>query len=991
MTARSLVPAFAAAALLSGCHCRSGDDPQPSALDAFEAWREVQQSLRASPDHLPGRAEALVAAGDVDGLFALVRDDIALVPGQSGFFSSAWAERWGTRATLRGGMGTMRERADLLAELVRATGAEAEVWEGEPEAGFDVQAALAHAPNRAVRYAATAEQRAQWDEALPATTAGWSFSPLDSSGAVAAAVVDGVHAAGIDGSSAIGFDWDVGRIPFVRATVAGVTVDLNPNVPGAARGEARVEAPYPSGESGGMASFTVQLEVEREGSFERTLLVERTWTADEIVGRTVTAAFSTPYSFLEAAVTPAQDAWTFVPYLAVDGAGLGDEEAQALSAVGDPITRGGAVLALGDDGSLLIDGQHVAAPPSDPARLDAVAAVQIDVDEAAFPEIHVAVSCEDAGGALVEDLAADAFRVLEDGVEQRAVLQRSRAPAPAVLLLFDRSSSLPAEFLAEAATTGHTIAAAVFDAVPGALIQVAGMDFGRPAGSGLFVSTLEEVDAQLADLGGAASEVWHNLDVAADSGASVIVLISDFVAEDAETEDFAQNIAAGPPVLAVAVGDADGEAADRVVALTDGQRIDGTDAAAVAAGTAAFVAARDAYSYVLAYVASTSGKAQRAVTVTVDADRLDAADVYLPPALPAPTPAIAHLYLTVLANGRSVTRTLPPELLFGRAVVMVEAGPPSLSVKLDEHIGERFAYEPVFAAILAGDEPEAWRTLQSSRGRTPVGLRFAFSSSARELAGPATFPDGLSAAIAVDRPEWGVGIHHSLDWLAVVSRRTPLADPVAGFEETLGRTAYLAAIEQARYDTSTAGLLEGEALGSFPAGSVDFELGPEWYTPALPYFQRELAAPLDGDPIAFWAVDPFTGDVIGGLSDGTGGATQVEVEATLQQIEVILSLAERAGALVEFNGISVWVQLERTKAQLVGAATILIGDGIQPDFESIFEDAVTGAINDEVTGEIPGWDEAVAPAGDLGDLYDIVEAGTGREMPDIPDIELIGR
>ncbi|HUP15443.1 MAG TPA: hypothetical protein VM848_05265 [Acidimicrobiia bacterium] len=44
--------------------------------------------------------------------------------------------RWGTRATQRGGAGTPREKADLLADLLVQAGCEAEVWaQARPIAG----------------------------------------------------------------------------------------------------------------------------------------------------------------------------------------------------------------------------------------------------------------------------------------------------------------------------------------------------------------------------------------------------------------------------------------------------------------------------------------------------------------------------------------------------------------------------------------------------------------------------------------------------------------------------------------------------------------------------------------------------------------------------------------------------------------------------------------------------------------------------------------
>src|SRR5688572_8394345 len=977
-----------------------GEAGEPEAIDAFDAWREMQGMLRQSPDHWPARAAALVAAKDAEGLFELVRDDIALIPGRGGFYGAATSRRFGARAALRGGMGTMRERADLLRELLDDAGFEAEVYVGRPEADFDIEDSLAHAPNRTLQLSYTAAQFARWKAALPPHAEDFEISPLDPDGALVDAVVEAVDGAGVTAAGATDIDWSVTEIPFVRATIGGDEVDLNPNVAGAAFGDARVEDADLAPEAGGLDTINVRLSIARASAPGTEIpLVEKSWTADELVGRTVTGAFVTPYSFVEAAATSARDAQTFVPVLEVKGPDLTDAEGQELSAVGETITRGGEVVTIDDSGELSIGGEVVSPPPSDPARLAAVESVAAHVDGAAFPQVEVSVALRDGAGRLVGDLSADAFRVEEGGEEVQAVLRRSRAPSPRVILLFDRSTSLPPVFLDEAAATGHAIAEALFEAVPDVQVQVAGMDFGGPRVAGAFAASVADVDAQLEMLGGAASEVWTNIGAPGFKEASAVVLISDFIPDDMLTDDIARTLADGPPVLAVAVGESNTEVADQIAALSSGARVDGVDAQGVAASVAEFVSERDAYTYRLVYRANREGSAEREVRVLVDEARLEATGDYAPPEMPAPLPAVSGVFLTVGINGREVRRLIagtessPPSpqaveeadaMLFGRVVLGTEAGPPSLSQKLDEHMGERLWLEPAWDAAKAGDAAKTLKELQRSRSRTPANLRFAFSAGRDELEGPATYPDGVSTALYVERPIWGVGFRRSLDWLPLAPRRTALRDPEAAFRTTLRRTAYLSAIEAARFDESTLSLLRGETLASYEAEWIDLDLGSAWYGPAQAYGGRTLVAPSDGGPIAFFAVDPATGDVIGGLPDGTGGAVAAEVEATLQQIERILSLAERAGSVGGFNGISVWVQLERTKAQIVGAVTILFGEGGEvPDIGSILADAAAGAAEDAATGEIPGWDEAFQPAEDLGNIFDVFGLITGAETPDV--------
>ncbi len=975
-----------------------GEGPTAS-FDAFDAFREMQAMLRESPDHWTARAAALVKAKDAEGLFALVQGDIAVIPGRGGFFGAGTARRFGARATLRGGMGTMRERADLLRDLLEQAGFEAEVYVGAPQADFDLDALLARPAKRTPALESTAAQREHWASVLPEPPANFSIAPLDGDGARVNAVLDALRDAGVTADDATDIDWNVTEIPFVRATIDGEEVDLNPNVLGATFGEAHVLEPAPAPEAGPLDSVTVKLSIARANEPAVEIpVVEKTWTADEVAGRTVTAAFVTPHSFVEAAVTSAKDAGTFIPVLELKGPGLEDADAQKLSAVGESFTRGGKAVTLNEDGSLLIGDELAAAPPSDSALLASVESVEMEIDEAAFPEVSVIVTLRDGDGQLVEGLAADAFDVEEDGQPVQAVLRRSEAPTPKVVLLFDRSSSLPAEFLDNAAATGHTIAEAIFAAAPEAQIQIAGMDFNGPSIAGAFVDSLDEVDTQLGTLSGAASEVWTNLDVLAQSDATVVVVISDFDAEDSATAAIERSLADGPPVLAVAVGTADATTADRIASLTSGARVDGVDAGGVASAVAGFVEEQSEDSYRLVYRTGGAGTDPRSIHLTVDGARLEATESYTPPATPAPLPGISGVFVTVVTNGAEVKRvvagtaTAPASeeaieqadaMLFGRVVLGVEAGPPSFSEKLDDHIGERLLYEPTFDAAEAGDVDAMLKALQRSRSRMPANLRFAFSAGPGEYTGPTTYPDGLSTALFVERPIWGEGIRRSLDWLPLVPRRTALRDPVDAFQATLRRTAYLSAIEAARFDLSTLSLLDGEPLGLFDPNTIDGELGTEWYAPVSQYTGRYIVAPTDGAPLAFFTVDRATGDIIGGLPDGTGGAVADEVNATLEQIEHMLSLAERAGATVGFNGISVWVQLERTKAQLVGAATIVIGDGEEVDLEDILADAaadaVAGAAEDAIGGEIPGYDEW----GDLGDAGDAVGFATGAEMPDL--------
>ena len=117
----------------------AGRPPEPDAL------RRLQDILRSSPDHLIARSRELVARRSVDDLVAFVRDRIDVLPTPAAG-DPLTAARWGAQAALRGGAGTLRERAELLASLLVAAGTKATVVAIDRPAAVDAGALAARRP-----------------------------------------------------------------------------------------------------------------------------------------------------------------------------------------------------------------------------------------------------------------------------------------------------------------------------------------------------------------------------------------------------------------------------------------------------------------------------------------------------------------------------------------------------------------------------------------------------------------------------------------------------------------------------------------------------------------------------------------------------------------------------------------------------------------------------------------------------------------------------
>lgn len=199
----------------------------------FSIWKEIRAGLRDSPDHLPGTAEDLVTEGNPEGIFAFVRDEIATQPPapfettSSQFMTSV---NGGPRATLRSGMGTPREKAELLATLLERAGYETDVLQYE-RAVKESQlrdlffAAVTHEYNPGFDQ----EQLDEWLSRLEVDDGtngnsedegggadGSEPAWIDPDGEESAALAERIRGA-LSGRSAEEFDWSVpDRVPVVR-------------------------------------------------------------------------------------------------------------------------------------------------------------------------------------------------------------------------------------------------------------------------------------------------------------------------------------------------------------------------------------------------------------------------------------------------------------------------------------------------------------------------------------------------------------------------------------------------------------------------------------------------------------------------------------------------------------------------------------------------------------------------------------------------------
>jgi hypothetical protein len=936
--------------------------PDAETLDVFEAWQEAREALKASPDHLPARAAALIEAGDPEAIFEFVRDHIATYPSSAGGFQNTPdAIRWGVRGTLRGGAGSAREKAELLAFMLTEAGFSARVVQGAPDPErIDGQKMVLRSTTRAFAPVIDPERGELWLDALGQASPNEppQRSSIDADGEEARALADALLAQ-LPAELEASFDFDVAEIPLVSLDIDGEPTYLNPLVPDAEYGEALTLAdPIPAGPMTPSDRLLVKVSAGRANApYERVTLVEREYTSEEVVGRRIQLSFRPPTPIAQLLRSRVDSFETFLPIITVSAPGLEGEEKDDLAAIGDAVSIGGEIYHLDEDGNLTVNGAPLAEGTSDPDEIARVETVAVNAEPAAFPRVTLRVQAQDADGVNVEHLDASAFTVTEDGEPVSFNVVRNEAPPPRIAIIFDISTSVPMEFLgAGTVAVAQDIIAGLYAASPEADVRLGVISFGT-TWMGPWMSNEADANLQAASLETAngGSEIWNALRDAAEEDPTLIIMLTDGVPSEPALEQDYDAIAAGPPVLALgfsAAVDYDPATLDQIAALSGGSAAPITDAMSAIDASVAAIEDSLQDSYVFTYAASEDGGDARDVTVTVN--DVTAETTYDVPETPVTPPAISGLYLTIRTPGGELTRALAgfdrgyttgPQsisqqmlddvraMLYGRVSISVEAASPAPSIVLDDWIAEKLQIQPLYEAFADADEAKVLEALEEGFTITPPKLPLAHpplpgASSQDSL----TFETGLRLATMVQKTFEDGPITRSLDLFPLTRFATATEDPRAAFERTMEATAGLAVMEAGMFEgTSTLEALENEELTLVTPGDARYQVGLsdeeqlQWAALEEPFgVGYSLLVPLKPGP--FWAIDQTTGTVIGVLADGTGGASE-DACGTHDALNNFLELFGLLGSLFEQGAFGPWIALAQWEVKYVTIATIVISGG----------------------------------------------------------------
>ena len=965
----------------------------------FGVWEEVRAALRTSPDHLPARADALVAGKDAKALYEFVRDQIVTLPANLTTLGGETPRLFGVRGTLRGGAGSMRDKADLLVELYKRAGLEAEVVAvSTPKTADFVKTVLIRSVSRVFDPQVSDQKVSEWLSLLkiaPSTVK----EVLDPDNAAATALAQALLAQLPADAKAQGFDFSPPiSIPIVRVTVAGEKKLANPALPDLAFGESG-SAGNPSKVAAAqtLPKLTATLSIVSSAEPKVPVdLVSGEFEVEALPGRSLRIGMVPPEGLAQIATLPLDQLRTFIPVLSLDGPDLTKAERDQHTFVGSALTRSGDVIAKGSDGSYSVGGVPLDTSPLDPAKAASVKTLTLGISESGFPRVTLRAGAVDASGNSVHGLSASAFLLEEEGAERAFSLLENKPAAPRVVFVLDKSTSLPPEFSgAQAAALVKTIATQLLAKFTDASFRI--HTVGGSANDGAWTSDPAVLEQAALNQYAWGSDLWEALSDAAKLAGTVLIFITDGDATDTPDAEALAAVSTAPPSVMVHVGTFPTTTLDLMAKITGGTVVSVTMQSQAIAAADQFIVARQKNSYLLRYEAPLAGPSTRKVQLSIRSGTASAIGQYTVPA-PAdikPPKRFGGLLLTLDIGSETITRVLAgrqevladtvesvfaevDDAFFGSFELRFEAGAPTAAQVADDLITARLGLEPLWDATRGSDLSAIYDALVQSPAMPALGA-FALHAPVIAEAGALVYPTGLRAALHSVMPRGKKSVVRRVDMLPLSPYAAVNADGRAALTQAMNATARFALIESTLFAKSTQSLLKGIPLVLVPkfqditnvVSGLTPELIERWRLATRGYTNSFRVASSTGLPVAFWHVDPDTGALLGVLENGSGGAEEAEAFQTemnnlIDLINRLANLAGATGALSTAGGV--WLSLELTKAKKLLGATVVIAGGTSSDDPTNWNDFGCAAASGAAGGAFGGMSGLGGLAGLIGQL-----------------------
>ena len=869
----------------------------------FGIWRQMIEALEKSPDHLIGRRKALIASKDPKAMTEFVRDNIQLAPQL--YYFLRYSERgilYGAEGALRSGIGTAREKAEILKDMFVAAGFEARVvLEYIDFTEEEVKNIVFRTYRPEFNADISDKQIKSWQKSMGTDSSEATFKEISDAEEQSKSFTNKILNELKDfdfeklGNNFKAPQNEVPSVAYMQDGEEKYAHVFDPYIP--------FGSLHPKNSRDGVKDaygiqaldnpITIRLthRTALESHVEKELL-SGTWDLEKLLGSTLSLQFLNNMDFKRQATSTISQINSFTPCFSFQKFGTEKEYMEENSVLGEPINLNGKEVLKKQDNDLEPNLNEISLP----GNTDRVTRIKINAIPMAFPEMRIEMFATDEQGNIVEGLTAANFELNDN---QKAVDGRleKNVVSPKVMMLYDTSISMPQEYreVKQIADFRSGLETVIREIYPQADIK------SQKTGSDIYTSLLR----------------------AKQSDFDLIMYATDGDNDDKFDPKYLEIYNSGQPMLILEVRPKSHTYDELKTNISNLISIPATDQEAVKQEISSILSGLSFPPYVMTYHSFAETEEHVLKVKLNDKDIGDEAifkfpeqsDLFL-------GDRMVGLYLTIQGKGLKVRRTLAGwdnevsnynhsrayidevhEMMLGGAVMAFEGEAPSLSIRLTEYLTSLLSHEKWFNAHREGDIENAIKYLEEGTlDYPPLLLTMMQPLDNAFTKETATIPMGFRSSILKFKPGYySPESKVSFDYLPTSDYFTvsKSGDGKTNFTETLKKTMQFAVLESEMFQDSTITQLKGKPLMQPVKARKEKEFNERMTREVSSIFTRRIFR--EGDIVffdhslastAYFKINKNTGALFANLPDGTGGGGD-SIERQLKELQGVVERYEQ--------------------------------------------------------------------------------------------------
>ncbi len=876
-------------------------DYQGTGLAPFKIWEEMLMAVKTSPDYLEGRMETLVKNGDPNEMLAFVRDEIHLIPPDSGSLRNMGKIMvYGIPGVLRSGFATPREKAELLLQMLNKAGIEAEVvYEETNFKDEEVRNLFFKTFERKFEPLVNQKILDRWREELEVTPNKEKIFQIDTtereSKDLANHLFTFIPKEQLDRVHKFNFNWDNRRTPCVKLTqeIENKYAHLfDSSVPFGSLKEGDSAKTKPA-DSPIFTDKKIEITLSvSKGDIEEIELVKGEWPIEELAGNQLVLKFDSGLNLFQQLMTPIGSLQTFTPLLALQSFSIKREEMAENSYIGKTISLQGDLIETEKE-EIQINGIPLSIHPDKDLQKN-VTELSINAVPGKYPFVKFEISPKDGQGEMIEGLSAADFSLKIDGEPVNLLMQNNRK-TPKVILLYDASLSMPKSYYGENMTQFvNQLETQILENYPAANVQK-------------WATT---------------SNLYTWLRKASASNGDLIIFATDGDQKDDFKEEWLESYQSGAPAIILNVKNSSRPhhltTFETMAKSTNGIVINAENQEETKQKIVDYLKKLDIPPYVFNSNVSENKEIYNTV-VSLDNQRISAETSFEFSLFPNDTTPLGSelsgVYLSISYDNKTIKKTLAGydailhksrepnqsdfldvrSLLLGGALISVEGQGATLANRMADLLQYKLSNRNLGEAVIKNE-------IQNAREAYEKGIYF-YDDKLASLMQPLqnqvtnrslTFASG--PRIGIIKNKIGVGMPFSsvsFDYLQTSNFVTLAADPLEAFRINMQKTAQMALLENGMFEESTISLLKNQPLIESQKAKELKWFDDHFKDPVDQFFWRERIFKGSGtfkifdqaaQTKAFWEINSITGELYGILPNDTAGG----IERIQKQLDEIL-------------------------------------------------------------------------------------------------------